>query len=837
MSLAQLHYTSATAGDGPESGEDAEIPARFSAVDAAIPAAALTEAGPLLAYEPPVGTARQVTENALRALPESFSFSALSDGSHLLARTVPVRTPQLSSLRFHAHAVHLPVGTRLPGGMPPITACRSARWAAATPDRVPAVDPVTALSVATGRAAEREGLNDFAVSRGPWLAGVLADLRGLDEPAESAAEPVKVVLVERQSADVARWIALAAAVLPPDTTERLTFTTYTRHPERAPQRVVGVLPQDAHELSGPGFRVHTCTGPRPQGTVGDAWAETVARIWRSRTPELFREAAELPGDPYAAGPVAVTALCAGIALGPNERAAAADWAAERPYALDAKRTRQLVDALTSTAVDDRTGAEFDAAGRLFAALDGRSPATTTAPLAAMLVTEAVRGGNGSVELPGRTAFSGPEGAAVATVLGPEIVTELSGPGAGLDVARTVQLLRVARLLGVDCAELLPGVVRRLASALLADAPNTADARDTDTRDAAGPDSPCWAPALLELMDEQFDVRTALLGALDRIAPEDPAGAERLLGRVALPFTGTQLLPHLRMCAEAPEAKTACGDDRVGAVQRVLRAAGMSPFAEPLVLRTAVGLVWEEGAPTVAEARLLLETATSDAHRTAGTWSHLVAAALNAPAEEEEAPQLAHDLLRGFPQEITGRERGALLLLDFARELRSGAAEPEWAQRVRALRPGAEPVEPGVLGHAFGALAGRLLAPDGPEAELYALAHSSDADLIAAYDRAAHGPDVRARLTADPGYAAGCFAVWTAHPHAGTEWSRTTAALLEEVLRPAVRALSADGVAAVEEAVGRSGSSGRAEAFRDWNRRSQGTLGRLGRRLAGRVRRG
>lgn len=817
MSLAQLHYTSATAGDGPESGEDAEIPARFSAVDAAIPASALTEAGPLLAYEPPAGTPRQVTDNALRALPESLSFSVLSDGSHLLARTVPVRTAQLSSLRFHAHAVHLPAGTRLPGGMLPIIACRSARWGAATPDRVPAVDPVTMLSVATGRASEREGLNDFAVSRGPWLAGVLADLRRLSE----TAEPPKVVLVERQSADVARWIALAAAVLPQESAERLTFTTYTRHPHRAPQAIVGVLPQDTHELSGPGFRVHTCTGPRPEGTVDDAWAVTAARIWRSRTPELFREAAELPGEPFAAGPVAVTALCAGIALGPNERAAAAGWAAERPYALDAKRTRQLVDALTAAGVDDRTGAEFDAAGRLFAALDGRSPAATTAPLAAMLVTEAVRGGNGSVELPGRTAFSGPEGAAVAAVLGPEILTELSGAGAGLDVARTVQLLRVARLLGMDCAELLPGVVRRLAPALLADAQ----------------DAPGWAPALLELMDEQFDVRTALLGALDRIAPEDPAGAERLLGRVALPFTGTQLLPHLRMCAEAPEAKAGCGADRVGAVQRVLRAAGMSPFAEPLVLRTAVGLVWGEGAPTVGEARLLLDAATSDTHRTAGTWSHLVAAALNAPADDEQAPELAHDLLRGFPQEIGGRARGALLLLEFARELRSGSAEPDWAERARALRPGAEPVEPGVLGHAFGALADRLLAPDGPEAELYALAHSGDADLIAAYDRAAHGPDVRARLAADPGYAAGCFAVWTAHPHAGAEWSRTTAALLEKVLRPAVRALSAEGVAAVEEAVGRSGSSGRAEAFRDWNRRSQGTLGRLGRRLAGRVRRG
>ncbi|MEV7402436.1 GTPase-associated protein 1-related protein [Streptomyces sp. NPDC091267] len=816
MSLAQLHYTSATDADGSGAGEEGPIPARFHAVDAAIPAAVLAEAGPLLQYEPPAGTPRLVSDAALRALPEALSFSVLSDGSHLLARTVAVRPAQQSAVGFHAHAVHLPAGARLPGGMAPITACRAARWATAAPDRAP-LDPVSALAPATGHAREREGLNDFAVSRGPWLAGVLADLRRLSGPAE----PPRVVLVERQSADVARWIALAAATLPPESAERLTFTTYARHPERAPQQVVGVLPQDAHELPGPGFRVHVCTGPRPEGTVQDAWAETAARIWRSRAPELFREAAELPGEPFAAGPVAVTALCAGIALGPNERAAAAGWAAERPYALDAKRTGQLVDALTSPGVDDRTGPEFDAAGRLFAALDGRSPATTTAPLAAMLVTEAVRGGNGSLELPGRTAFSGPEGAAVATVLGPEILTELSGSAAGLDVARTVQLLRVARLLGVDCAELLPDVVRQLAPALLEDADET----------------PGWAPALLELMDEQFDVRTALLGALDRIAPENPAGAERLLGRVPLPFTGTQLLPHLRMCAEAPEAKAGFGADRVGAVHRVLRAAGMSPFAEPLVLRTAVGLVWEEGAPSAGEARLLLDAATSDAHRTAGTWSHLVAAALGAAADDEAAPELAHDLLRGFPQEIGGRTRGALLLLEFAREVRSGSAAPGWAERARALRSDAEPVEPGVLDHTFGALAGRLLAPDSPEEELYALVHSGDADLIAAYDRAARGAEVRTRLKAEPEYAAGCFTVWTAHPHAGAEWSGTAAALLEDVLRPAVRALGPERVAAVEEAVGRSGSSGRAEAFRDWNRRGQGTLGRLGRRLAGRVRRG
>ncbi|HEY9327292.1 MAG TPA: GTPase-associated protein 1-related protein, partial [Streptomyces sp.] len=309
MSLAQLHYTSATGGDGPGTGEAEPIPARFTAVDAAIPASVLTEAGPLLAYGTPAGTEPRLPDAALRALPEALSFSVLSDGSHLLARTVAVRPGPGSDVGFHAHAVHLPAGTRLPGGTLPITACRSARWAATTPDRT-LPGPLAALP-ATGHARDREGLNDFAVSRGPWLAGVLADLRRLYERDDAG----RVVLVERQSADVARWIALACVALPGELAERLTFTTYTRHPRRAPQRIVGVLPQDAHELTAPGFHVHTCTGPRPEGTVADAWAETAARIWRSRAPELFREAAELPGEPFAAGPVAVTALCAGIALG------------------------------------------------------------------------------------------------------------------------------------------------------------------------------------------------------------------------------------------------------------------------------------------------------------------------------------------------------------------------------------------------------------------------------------------------------------------------------------------------------------------------------------------
>ncbi|MFC9620621.1 GTPase-associated protein 1-related protein [Streptomyces sp. NPDC056930] len=813
MSLAQLHYTSASAGDDGDG-------ARFTAVSAGIPTPVLAEAEQLLGYEPPAGAPYHPTTDELRSFPEAFSFSALSDGSHLLSRTVALGGPAAG--RFHAHAVHLPAGTGLPGDVPAITAWRSPNWASTTPD---GGTPGRMASLPASAVFGPEALNDFAVSRSPWLAAVFADLRRVSEEPSSA----RVVLVERQSADVARWIALAGAALPPENARRLTFTTYTRRPAQSPHQIVGVLPQDAPEPNrsddGHQLLAHNCAGPRPTGPVDDAWAETCARIWRSRSPELFRAAAELPGEPFAAGPLAVTALCAGVTLGPVERAAAADWAAERPYALDEERTRLLTDALTAPGVD-RTSTELSSVARLLTALDGRSPAATTASLAALLVTEAVRGGDVTLEPPARSAFAEPAGerasAALVAALGVDLRTELATgtpimPTApGRSVARTVQLLRIARLLDVDCADLLPGVVHRMARSLLGEG-------------AAG-----CGPVLLDLLDEQFDVRTALLGELDRITPHDPAGTERLLTGVALPFTGTQALPHLRMCAAAPDAR-AGGDDRMKVLHTVLRAGGMSPFTEPLVLRTAVGLVWGEDTPTAGEARLLLGGTTSDAHRTAGTWSVLVAAALGAPAGDEGAPELAHDLLRGFPQELDARVRGALLLLEFARDVRSGAAEPGWAERARKLCAGADPVEPGVRDQAFGALAGRLLAPDRPEAELYAFVHSDDADLIAAYGMAARQDAVLARLRSEPAYVADCFTVWSSHPHAGRAWSETRAALLEEVLRPVVRGLSAGEVAAVAEAAERTGSSRTAEAFRAWNR--PGGFGRrLGSRLTARVRR-
>ncbi|MFD5029919.1 GTPase-associated protein 1-related protein [Streptomyces sp. NPDC058405] len=799
MSLAQLHYTSAPPGpDG--SGF------RFTAVTPGVPDELLREAEQLIGYEPPRDAPSRPTDTELTAFPQAFSHSVLSDGSRLLARTVYTGADHSGGWgNFHAHAVHLPAhlpaGARESAGASPIGAWNAPQWATATPaGGVPA--PMEELPVS--RSFERRGLVEFAASRAPWLAGFFAGLRALSED-ESAP---RIVLVERDSADVARWIALASNVLPRESVHRLTFTTYTRRPQLARQQIIGVLPDDAQGLAGDErrYRVLDRTGREPAEPAADAWAEIAARVWLGRAPEVFAEAATLPGGPFAPGPLAVAALCTGISPGANGRTEAADWARAHAHALDGRRLQQLVDALCAPA-EDRTPAETAALTRLFEALDGRAPAATTAPLGALVLTEAVRTPRAGLGLPDLRLSTLPEELKrrLADELAPDlragIAADLTDGGSA--TSRPVELLRVAELLGVDCTDQLPGLARRLSHALIAE-PEAA-----------------YTPAVHTALEEYFDLRTAVLSRLDGLAAGDPPAGARLLGRTSLPFRGVQALPHLKMCAEAP-VPTPEGGDRVGALHSVLRAAAVSPFADPLVLRTAVRLVWGDSTPTAGEARLMLAESGSDAHRGAGTWHVLVRAALDGPGDSPEAPDLAHDLLRCFPEELEPRVRKALLLLEFAGALTAGRAGSGWTDRALSLRADAEPVEPGVLEQVFGALSRELLSEQRPEGELYALVHCGDPDLTAAYGRAAREDRVRDRLRTVPAYAADCFTAWTSLPGANRAWDESRTALLDKVLRPAVRALPAEDIAAVEQCLERTGR--KAEEFRTWNR--PGAFGRL-----------
>ncbi|MEV7425084.1 GTPase-associated protein 1-related protein [Streptomyces sp. NPDC091212] len=873
MSLAQLHYTSAPPGpDG--SGF------RFTAVTPGVPESLLREAEQLIGYEPPHEAPPRPTAAELDLFPKAFSHSVLSDGSRLLARTVYTGADYSGRWgNFHAHAVHVPADTPLSPGVPPISAWDSPQWAAGTPE---GGSPAPLAELPVARSFDRRGLVSFAAGRAAWLAEFFAGLREL-VLRETAPQ---IVLVERDSADVARWIALASTVLPRASAHRLTFTTYTRRPQLARQQIVGVLPDDAQGLDrhDPRYLVLDCAGgggparePRPaHGTerpAPDAWALTAARVWLGRAPELFAEAAGLPGGRFTAGPLAALALCTGISPGTDGRTEAARWAREpaHTHALDTERLPRFLDGLCAPA-EDRTPAETAALAGLFAALDGRAPMAATAPLGALVLTEAVRTPGAGIDLGALRPASLPGDLRrrLAAELADELRDGVAGAAAddGPPTTRAVELLRVAEPLGVDCADLLPGLARRLSQALITD-PERA-----------------YTPGVAAALEDHFDLRSALLSALDALAAADPPAAVRLLGLVPLSPQGVQTLPHLRMCARMSTPGTPVGapaggavggtpggpvgaapggaggfpplgDDRVTALNEVLRASGVSPFADPLVLRTAVRLVWDGGAPTAGEARLLLAETGSDAHRAAGTWSALVGAALDGPGDtarepsadrrgdasaaasqalaryRADAPDLAHDLLRCFPRELEARQRGALLLLEFAGKLVAGTADTGWTERALSLRAVAEPVEPAVLDTAFGVLARGLLSEERPDGELYALVHCGDPELIAAYDRAAREERVRERLRTVPAYAADCFTAWSSLPGANRAWDETRTGLLDKVLRPVVRALPAEDTDAVERCLRRTASS-RAEEFRTWNR--PGALGRLGLRFGGRGRR-
>ncbi|MFF7124595.1 GTPase-associated protein 1-related protein [Streptomyces sp. NPDC008240] len=857
MSLAQLHYTSAPPGpDG--SGF------RFTAVSPGVPQTLLREAEQLIGYEPPRDLPARPDAEQLKSFPKAFSCSELSDGGRLLSRSVYTGADYSGRWgNFHAHALHLPPGVRLPDGALPITAWESPRWADATP---PEGRPVPVDRFEPSGLLRRDGLVAFARSRGDRLAAFFADLRALTEETDTR----QIVLVEHDSADVAQWIALACTVLPRERAHRLTFTTYTRRPQQARQQIVGALPSSEPVGHDHRFRVHDCTAGADGEPLQDPWAEVCARVWAAGRPELFRDSSgEL-------GPLAVAALVQGIGLRGDARAAAARWAADHAFTLPPETLPALIAALAGGNAEDPggqgtryspTGTPLDdepaALAALAVRLDGQVPTAVSAPLAARVLATAVLG-RGPVPPLVAGSLTPALRAELARDLAPALrqgIADPAEPAAG----RPLALLRVADLLDVDCTEALPEFAGRIARDLVNERTGEPTAGEpgaeepaVEGRAAEGQavvkptaeesprDGQGVPPALFDAVHGHPALRTALFGALDALAAADPPGAADRLAGSGLPVSLDSGFPHLRMCVQADGARRA-GGDRRRRFHEVLRTAGVSPHAEPAVLRTAFLLMWPDGLPTGEEASLLLSELGSDAHRLAGTRDLLVRAALAAPADDPAVPVLAADLLRCFTTELRPAHRAPLLLLEYAGLLDADQDVEGWVEQVRRLRDGAAgPAPEPVTQRVYDAVARRLLAvpargseacagprPTASESELYALARSGDPGLLAAYERVARGDRVGERLRTVPSYVAACFGDWSAYPQTHPAWEAVRTTLLAKVLRPVVRALPDEDRGAVEEALRRTGR-GRLDAYHAWNR--PGALGRLAGRLTGRGRR-
>ncbi|GAA2719170.1 MULTISPECIES: GTPase-associated protein 1-related protein [Streptomyces] len=789
MNLQQLHYTSTATTSADGSGF------RFTAASPELPITLLGEAEHLIGYEPPADAPECPSSEELAAFPVAFSHNRLSDGSRLLCRTVrtgPGRVGRHGN--FHAHAVRLPEGGGLPGGLLPIEAWESPSWSDRTPDGgVP--EPLTA--VVPARLIDKKGLLDFVRARAERLEPFLTDVRTLFRTPDAQ----QILVVERDSTAIAHWIAVASAVLPRDLADRLTFTTYTRHPMLARQQIVGIFPDARFEFVSAAaqhrYRVHDCTGgpSSPARAERDLWAAVAARIWLAGRPALFAEATRRTAAPaFGAGRGAaeeadrLAALAAreGIPLDSNGRTAAARWArTHKPGdSLDTTvRTRLL--ATVAAGGTERTPEEWTVLASLADELCAPGTRTAVAPLKRDLRTELQRAAETS----------------------------------DTPLVRFLTLLRLAEALRVDHSPVMPVLTARLTTALL---------------NEASPDHKVVRAAI----DAHPRLRTAVLDSLDHTAAtDDPRPIARLLA-AELPGADLAGRPHLSMAAAmaaalppyaGPGGADDPEEDRPALLHVLMKTAGPDHQDAPSVLRTAFRLVWGDAPLTTTEADALLDGIPPGAHHAAGLEEPFMRAALTSGPHDPVAPALAGKLLRGAlagGAELDPRRRAALLLLEQAGALARGEAVPGCTARVVALRRQARPLEAGIDERLCDALARHLLSMDPPPAptELPDLVHSEDEHLLAAYADEARGERVRELLHRTPTYAAVCFVAWHTAPDLSPVWDEIRTDLLSGVLRPEVRRMTTEEIEEIRRCLRQVGGQW-AEIFHEWDR--FGVLGRLG----------
>ncbi|MFJ5711369.1 GTPase-associated protein 1-related protein [Streptomyces sp. NPDC093105] len=401
-------------------------------------------------------------------------------------------------------------------------------------------------------------------------------------------------------------------------------------------------------------------------------------------------------------------------------------------------------------------------------------------------------------------------------LGEDVRAGLGTPGTPLP--RTAGLLRIAATLGIDHDDLIPGLADRLCR------------RITDGATTTGSGTGA-VPELLDVLDESAPLRIALLDLLEARAADHPAAVAAALRTARLPRDGLGHRPHLRMCA-ALDTSGARAGNRTPALHALLRASGGSHLVTPLLLRTAVSLLWQDRAPTAEEASQLLGESGAEVHQLAGTWNDLVSAAVDAPADDTAAPTLAKQLLR-YGRDAVGRAAyHDLALLAHVHTMEHADTDPSaphgnLVERARSLSSQARPA---AQQRAAQALARLLLRADRPARELQALAYSNDPGLIDAYAEAARSPVLTDFLTV-PSRLADCYLAWNLHQGAGPVWNLTRRTLLEEVLRPAARKMPDDQLRLAAEHVGRYGAAHR-ELFEEWARPAGGVK-QLLRRIGGR----
>ena len=341
--MFQFYYTSCERGLGGHAGY------QFNAATPGAPAALVREVEPLLSYEPPPSMLRAQSAQELERCPVNLFYVP---GPVMIVANVEYlgRDYTRRPGNFFAHALAAPAGESAGesgplGPLLPIELWRAPGW-----QRVEAAE--TGLPPFTGPPA-RGSLTPAAVAE--FLAGqphrdllarlATAALRAADRTGKP------VLIVERDSDAVARWIAAVCYLLPSAVARRVSFATYLSRPSRSALNLLGTVPEAAADLgrdAEENFALFDCQAGRFQPGEADPLLDWLAglgpqaarRVW-SLAPVLATGAERDLADWH---PLALASAALGMPLDPQSLDVLFQWLAKLPDRLAARPSDELLAA-------------------------------------------------------------------------------------------------------------------------------------------------------------------------------------------------------------------------------------------------------------------------------------------------------------------------------------------------------------------------------------------------------------------------------------------------------------------------------------------------------------
>jgi GTPase-associated protein 1, N-terminal domain type 2/GTPase-associated protein 1, C-terminal domain/GTPase-associated protein 1, middle domain len=776
MTLLELHYTSAEQGLGGSPGF------QFVQLSTGLDTGICRQVESLLAYEPPRTAPSQPTSAEIAGFPVALSNTLLADGAAVLCNTTYTGTDYSGRFgNFYAHALYLPGGPGDLGSVLPIDTWASAFWRT----RPPAANLPAAERMEPGQAITRDTLLAFTSQRCDQLAAVLTDIInsfGKHEP--------QVILAEDDANTVALWIATACHSLPRALARRLTFTTYTRRPQMSSQQVIGIMPGSDFsftytELTSQ-YRVHAKPGQSSPWADPLAWSATAAAIWLVGKPELFdaayadiiipRDGPDTVWADTLAGPLAATALAAGVDLQEAGTAAAVAWANANA---GAQRTQQFWQGLAVGVARSSGQIPLAALERLCQQTDARYPAKVTTPLL--------------------TAY-------LCRLFG-EITNDV------VPDPNTIRWVTGRLRLDHHLVEAV-GVRDRLEAAFSKEPPVGLALLLLQIADAAGIQDVGAAahtvlgPALLVGGRQAFEVAeflnaTANAELQTRVLDFLEDAARHSGGRAAAQLV-SGAGKHWLLAADLGDFPLLCTAARLATEHGVSRvaafrlAAALLSASDSRDLAYAYGLAWPDRSPTLSEAcELLSEESALPILEIPGTAEAFIGLIRHASVIGTETIQLA-DLLRVRIPRPDPRDRALLDLVAVTEPLREAARHPRDATLAQELPRSALvlltawPYPEPVRDAAADALLTLLTAPSrlinagiAVRAELHILVTSGDADLVAAFaERASQA--LAGELASSPQLHATCFTLWRLeYGHPGDQtWPAARDSLMTGLLAPA-----------------------------------------------------